>query len=230
MNIARSATVSFLLLFAAFSPTSSTLPLSKPALAAPAGASSLTFRVTARVGATGQYAGPQQTLQARVFLRGKDARIETSAGGTPSVVLITAPYVYRLLPESKAGVRWKVKSTSSGGAQFDPQEMLRDPSKIRAALLRGGAKKTGAGVLDGTPVEIYEARNFQGKGQNAKVWLRRSDSLPLRLESRGGQLQVSASWRDYAHPKNLSASLFAVPKGFRVREVAGRPSFSAFGA
>lgn len=217
MTIARSATFSSLLLFAAFSPS----------WAAP-NVPALTFRVTARVGATGQYAGPEQTLQARVLLRGQAARIETTSGGTPSVVLIAPPYIYRLLPQSKAGVRWKI-NPKTARAQFDPQELLRDPSKIKVALLRGGAKRTGSGVLNGTPVEIYQARNFGGKGQNAKVWLRRSDSLPLRLESRGGQFEVTASWRDYARPQNLSASLFAAPQGFKVREVAGRPSFSAFG-
>lgn len=222
MIIARSATLSSLLLFAAVSPS-----LWTPSQAAPS-VPALTFRVTARVGATGQYAGPQQTLQARVLLRGNAARVETTTAGTPSVVLVTPPYVYRLLPQSKAGVRWKIQPQTAARGEFDPQELLRDPSKIKVALLRGGAKRTGAGVLNGTPVEIYEARNFGQKGQQAKVWLRRSDSLPLRLESKGGGIQVSASWRDYARPKNLSASLFVAPKGFRVREVAGRPSFSAF--
>lgn len=230
MNIARTATLFSLSLYAAFSPLPSQAA-PKAAVKASAKAVStagLTFRVSARVGGTGQFAGPQQLVQARVLLRGQAARIETQSGGTPSVVLFTPPYVYRLLPNSKAGVCWKVdKTTPSNLSSFDPQSLLRDPSKLKVALVRGGAKKTGNSVLAGVPVEIYEARNFGQKGQRAKLWLRRSDSLPVRLEASGGQMQIVASWRDYARPKNLSAALFAVPKNFRVRVVEGRPPFSA---
>lgn len=233
MNIARSATFLTFSLFAAFSPLltltapaqSGARSLSKKTTASTAG---LTFRVTARVGGTGQLAGPQQTLQARVLLRGQSARVETVMAGTPSVVLFTPPYVYRLLPQSKAGVRWKLDpKRPTNLVDFDPQTFLRDPSSIKSAVLRVGAKKTGNSVLNGVPVEIYEARNFGFKGQQIKVWLRRTDSLPARVEQTGGQLQVVASWRDYARPKNLAASLFAVPKGFKVRPVTGRPPFSA---
>ncbi|MBW3636982.1 MAG: hypothetical protein KY445_11070, partial [Armatimonadetes bacterium] len=72
MNIARSATLSSLLLLAAVSPSLWTSSQAAPSVP------TLTFRVTARVGATGQNAGPQQTLQARVLLRGNAARVETT--------------------------------------------------------------------------------------------------------------------------------------------------------
>ena len=230
MKLARSATFFPLLtisLGAAFSPS---LPGTGRAQAAPQApkTAALTFRVTARVGATGQNAGLQQTVQARVLLRGNAARIESSSGGAAAVVLFTPPYVYRLLPASKAGVRWKLNAArDSNLADFDPQSLLRDPSKIRVALLQGGGKKTGNAILNGVATEIYQARDFGRKGQRAKVWLRKSDSLPLRLEASGNQIQIIASWRDYARPQNLAASLFSVPKGFKVRQIAGRPPFSA---
>ncbi len=190
-------------------------------------APTLSFEITTRVGATGAYAGPQQTIQARVLLRGNAARIETTSGGAPSVVLFSPPYIYRLLPQSKAGVRWKIDPKKpSNFADFDAQQLLRDPSKIKGALLRGGAKKIGAGSFAGVPVDIYESKNFEKRGQTAKVWLRRRDSLPLRLEANGGQLKIVASWRNYARPK-LPASLFGAPRGFRVRNMAGNPPFSA---
>ncbi len=243
MNIALSA--SFLCVFAAFPcfsdvlpnvlaapPLPSRLPVAKTRLPVAksglAGGSTLSFNVTVRVGANGQYAGPQQTIQARVLLRGSAARIESSSGGTPSVVLFSSPYIYRLLPESKAGVRWKIDAKKpSNFSDFDPQQLLRDPSKIKSALLLGGAKKTGSGILTSTSVDIYQAQNFGRQGQMAKVWLRRSDSLPLRLEASGGQLKIAASWKNYARP-SLSASLFGAPPGFKVRNLAGSPPFSFF--
>lgn len=234
MNIARYATFLSLSLYAAFSPllsqaapSHSGAGISTPVLTS--NTAGLTFRVTARVGATGQFAGPQQTLQARVLLRGQAARVETVMGGTPSVVLFTPPYVYRLLPASKAGVRWKLEDRKrpTNLGDLDPQAIMRDPSSIKAAVLRVGAKKTGNSILDGVPVEIYEGHNFGRKGQHIKVWLRRNDSLPARVEETGGEVMVVASWHDYARPKNLPAALFTVPKGFHIRQVAGRPPYSA---
>lgn len=232
MNMARSATF-FYATVASFS----LFNLSRASLAAPLGVAAsrpglggsptLSFDITARVGASGPYAGPQQTIQAHVSLRGNAARVESSSGGTPSVVLFSPPYIYRLLPQSKAGVRWKIDSKKpSNYASFDPQQLLRDPSKIKVALLRGGAKKIGAATLGGTLVDIYQGKNFERRGQSAKVWLRRSDSLPLRLEASGGQLKIVASWRNYAR-SNLPASIFGPPVGFRVRNMVGSPPFSA---
>ncbi|HEX8464523.1 MAG TPA: hypothetical protein VF627_07880 [Abditibacterium sp.] len=199
--------------------------LAAPALPAAPGA--LSFRMTARVGAAGLNAGTEQTVQARVLLRGRAARVETNAGGSPTVVLFLPPYVYRLLPASKAGVRWKVDAKRpSTLSNFDAQSLLRDPARLKSALISGGAKKVGVGAIDKMPVDIYESQNFGRAGQRVKIWLRRTDSLPLRLEARGGELHLVASWRDYARPTRLPAALFAPPKGFRVREVAGPPPFS----
>lgn len=225
MNIARSAT--FLSCFAAISPFVVAAPLAAPLRPAPRAVPTLTFDVTARVGASGPSAGLAQTIQAKVLLRGNAARVESSLGGAPSVVLFSPPYIYRLLPQSKAGVRWKIEPRrASNFAELDPQQLLRDPAKLKAALLRGGAKSVGKGTLGGAPVEIFQAKNFGERGQNAKVWLRRSDSLPVRLEASGGQFKIIASWRNYARPR-LSAALFTSPAGYRVRNLAGTPPFSA---
>ncbi|RYG70011.1 hypothetical protein EON80_08705 [bacterium] len=230
--IARNATLSpslwLVSLYAAFSPSSQGVKLAEAAPVTSTGVSALTFNVTARLSAGGPASGPQQTIQARVLLSGKAARIETTTAGTPAVVLFTPPYVYRLLPSAKAGVRWKLKP--QGGSNLDsldPQTFLRDPAKLKAELVKGGAKKTGTGVLSKAPVDIYEAKNFKQQGQRVKVWLRSSDSLPLRLETSGSQYKIVASWRDYARPKNLPAALFKAPTGFRVREAQGEPPFSA---
>lgn len=238
MNIARPAT--FLCRFPAFLPLIAlgVAALGAPNLAValaapvakakvPANAQTLSFDVTARVMGLGQLAGPQQVVQAKVWLRGGAARVESSSGGAPAVVLFTPPYIYRLLPLSKAGVRWKIPPRQpSVYADFDPQQLLRDPAKLKGVLLRGGAKIVGRGALSGTPVEIYEAKNFGKRGQKAKVWLRRSDSLPVRLEASNGQSAIVASWRNYARPK-LAAALFSSPPSYRVRNLATAPPFSA---
>lgn len=230
--IARNATLSpsswLTCLGAAVSLLSPITMSANAAPASPSRVSGLTFNVTARVSAGGAASGPQQTIKARVLLSGKAARVETTVAGTPSVVLFTPPYVYRLLPNAKAGVRWKLKpSSNSNFAELDPQTLLRDPARLKAELLKGGAKKVGTGVLTKTPVDIYEAKNFGNQRQRLKVWLRRTDSLPLRLETSGSEYQIVASWRDYARPNNLPAALFKAPVGFRVRQAQGEPPFSS---
>lgn len=222
MNLSRSAT--FCLCFPALVPLFASAVQAVPQGAA---TSTLSFDVTARVATSSSVAGPQQLVQAKVLLRGNAARVESSSGGAPSVVLYAPPYIYRLLPQSKAGVRWKIEPRKpSNFADFDPQQLLRDPSQIKVALLRGGAKSVGKSVLGGAPVEIYQAKNFGGRGQTAKVWLRRKDSLPLRLEASGGQFSIVASWRNYARPQ-LPAALFGAPQGYKIRNLAGAPPFSS---
>ena len=105
------------------------------AWAAPA--PNLTFDINARVTATG--AGVGQSLQARVLLHGNRTRIESTYAGQKSVTLVAPPYIYRLLPNSKAGVRWKMdgsRQRNFGALGLDPQELIRNPGKIRALLLQ----------------------------------------------------------------------------------------------
>jgi len=184
----------------------------------------LSFTVTARIGAAGKSATPPQVVQARVLLSGKRARIDTSAGRTRAIVLYSPPFVYRLLPDSKAGVKWnlsKVRSGNFGG--FDPQQLLRDPSQIRASLLRGGAKLTGRSQIGGVPVDVYEQVQPNQRISHVKAWLRRADSLPLRFEAQSGGLNVVATWSRYTRLANAPASQFAVPKGFSIREAQNPP-------
>lgn len=221
MTLARPASFS-LLVFAAFSAA-----LSAPAWAqtrAPAARPfALTFDVSARVAATGN-GGPQQTVNARVSISGNKARIETGAGGERSVMIWTPPYLYRLLPSSKAGVRWKLGGASGPKfGPFDPQQLLRDPSRLRAALVQSGAKRVGAAQLGGAAVDIFQLSAPKGRLQKAKAWLRRSDALPVRLEASGGGASIVASWSNYAKPKTLAASLFSPPPGFRIRQSVTSP-------
>lgn len=202
-----------------------------PAKPVAANSSALAFTLTARIGyaAPGETPLPPQTVAADVLLHGNRARVQTNFGGQPSVVLFSPPYVYRLLPKAKAGVRWKMNPRSSRTmGEFSPQDLLRDPSLIRAGLLQNGARKLGAAKLSGVPVEIYEVKNFRGeKGQTARAWLRAADALPLRFEVKGGHLQVTASWQNYRRPKSVPASSFSPPAGFKVRDAKGQPPFAA---
>ena len=198
-----------------------------PVVAAPT--PNLTFNINARVTATGVGAG--QTLQARVLLHGNRTRIETTYGGQKSVTLVAPPYIYRLLPNSKAGVRWKIdgsRAKNFGALGLDPQELIRNPGKIRALLLQNGAKRTGASTLNGTPVDVYVINTPQDKLSSARAYLRQSDSLPLKLEASGKGLKVLALWSNYARPKDLAASLFRAPQGYKIREAKSAPPMAMF--
>ena len=184
----------------------------------------LGFDVTARVATTGKNQMPAQTIQAHVILSGSKARIETRGAGTRSVVLYTPPFVYRLLPDERAGVKWNMKKVRGGDfGGFDPQQLLRNPSQIRAALLQNGGKRVALSVLNGVPVEVFDVVRPGQKFSTARAWLRRSDSLPLRLEASNGGLKVIASWSKYTKLANVSASQFVPPKGFAIRESQNAP-------
>lgn len=186
----------------------------------------LSFRMTARYSykeSAEDRAAAQQTINAQVHLRGNNARIESTVGGRPLVVLYAPPYAYRLLPSSKTGIRYRLGATPrSGGlpANLSPQALLSNPTAIRAALQKQGAKRAGTAQLNGQATDIYTVKNFRGQGQNVKAWLRRSDALPLRMEMTSSRLNAVASWSNYQRGHNLAASLFSVPSGYRVRDAA----------
>ena len=205
-----------------------TLSVAPAAHAAPV--PNLTFNIDARVTAPGAGAGAQ-TLKARVLLHGNRTRVETTYGGQQSVTLLAPPYIYRLLPKSKAGVRWKIdgsRKNAFNGLGLDPQELIRNPGKIRALLLQNGAKRTGAAKLNGVPVDVYVLSKPKEALSNAKAYLRTSDSLPLKLEANGQGLKVVAQWSNYARPKDLSANLFRAPQGYKIREAKSAPPMSMF--
>ena len=198
-----------------------------PAQAAPA--PNLTFNIEARVTATGGGSGLgaiAQTLQARVLLHGNRTRVESSYAGQKSVTLVAPPYIYRLLPKSKAGVRWKLngsRAQSFNGLGLDPQELIRNPGKIRALLLQNGAKRAGSGVLNGNAVDIYTISKPGEQLSSARAYLRKSDALPLKLEAAGKGLKVVALWSNYARPKDLSVALFRAPKDYKIRDAKSAP-------
>ena len=202
-----------------------TLSALAPAQAAPV--PNLTFNINARVSATGDNAGlGGQRLQARVLLHGNRTRIESTYAGQKSITLIAPPYIYRLLPSSKAGVRWKMEGSrakSFGALGLDPQELIRNPGKIRALLVQNGAKRVGSSTLGGGPVDVYAISKPGEQLSSAKAYLRKSDALPVKLEAAGKGLQVSAMWSNYARPKDLPANLFRAPQDYKIRDAKSAP-------
>ena len=197
--------------------------------AAPASQAGMGFNMTMRVTATGQNQLPPQTVQAKVLLSGSRARIETQTASSRSVTLFAPPYIYNLLPSEKAGVRYKIpKSRGDALAGGNLQAMLRDPSKIRGALLQGGAKRTGTTVLSGVPVDIFDIAKPVKGFSKARAWIRRSDSLPARLEATRGGIKIVASWSGYTKLASVNAAQFAPPKGFAIRESQNPPMLSGF--
>lgn len=194
--------------------------------------SSLSFNVSTRFmfkdARNGSSAG-QQAINARVQAQGSKARIETIVSDRPLVVIYTPPFLYRLLPGAKSGVRYQlapgasVGSLSNNGvvAGLDLQKVLRNPGTLRALLLRAGAKKTGVKTMNNVPLDVYSTRNFGGKPQALTAYLRR-DGLPVRLYTSSKRFSLSASWNNYSRSA-LPASLFSVPANYRVRAAQGTP-------
>lgn len=195
-------------------------PTAKPAAKAPA---NLTFALTARIfykdGASSS--APAQTIEALVWLSGRKARLDTMLSGRPLRLLFVPPFAYRLLPEAKIGQKYSASGLPAlgglsgvvpGGDGLSP-----DPQAIRAALIRGGARKTGSTVLAGVPVDVFTSPRFRGRADKVKALLRRSDALPARVEIESKNFTAVASWRNYQRPRTLNPSLFAVPPGFKIR-------------
>lgn len=181
----------------------------------------LTFAVTARVfykdGTSAP--APAQTIDAKVWLSGRKARLDTTLSGRPMRLLFSPPFAYRLLPNAKIGQKYRASSLPSlaaivpGSDGFSP-----NPAAIRAALIRGGARKTGTSSIGGVPVDVYSSNRFRGRADTVKAFLRRSDALPTRVEVSSKNFSAIASWSNYQKPRALSPALFAVPAGFKIRE------------
>jgi hypothetical protein len=184
----------------------------------------LTFDLTARIfykdGASSS--APAQTIDAKVWLSGRKARLDTTLSGRPLRLLFVPPFAYRLLPAAKVGQKVSASGLPAlgglsgvvpGGDGLSP-----DPQAIRAALIRGGARKTGSTVLAGVPVDVFTSARFRGRADTVKAFLRRSDSLPARVEINSRNFSAVASWRNYQKPRALNPSLFAVPPGFKIRQ------------
>jgi len=217
----------------AFFAPSADAPSADAAPATNSASNGLSFDVLARLvalqnGKASQM--PPQTFDARVFVKGRNARIETELGDRPVVFLLSPPHLTKLLPQSKAGVRWTIARTGalpgagSAGLANNLQNLMRDPSSLRAALGKSGAKKTGSGNLNGTPVDIYSSANFMGRGQKMTAWLRRGDALPMRAQLVSKTLSSTLSWRNYKRSA-LPDTLFRAPAGYNVRDSAESPSY-----
>jgi hypothetical protein len=142
----------------------------------------------------------------------------------PIVFLLAAPYAYKLLPQAKAGVRWRVDANAARGFNgLDLQSLLRNPASLRAVLQKAGGRRVGAATLNGTTSDVWTASNLGGQSGTAKVWLRRSDGLPLRLEAASRTLLTTVSWSDYRRNAPLSDTLFRSPAGYSLRDSQGQP-------
>ena len=188
--------------------------------AAPAN-QNLTFAMTARLSykdAEGKT--PAQTINARAMLSGQKARLETNLGGKPMVILYKSPYVYRLLPTSKVGQRYKASALPQlADLMPGANPLTPDPKAVRAALLKGGAVKTMSAKYQGVPVDVYESKRFRNRPDTLKAFLRSSDALPMRVQLDSKNFGAVVSWRDYQRPAKLADSLFQVPADYRVRTV-----------
>ena len=188
--------------------------------AAPAN-QNLTFAMTARLSykdAEGKT--PAQTIKARAMLSGQKARLETTLGGKPMVILYKSPYVYRLLPTSKVGQRYKANALPQlADLMPGANPLTPDPKAVRAALLKGGAVKTMSAKYQGVPVDVYESKRFRNRPDTLKAFLRRSDSLPMRVQLDSKNFGAVVSWSNYQRPAKLADNLFQVPAGYSVRTV-----------
>jgi hypothetical protein len=190
----------------------------------------LTFDVSARIGSTsadGKTSGPQQSFNAKVLISGDRARIETGQGTQKAVLLFTPPYIYRLLPTPKAGIRWKLNTKAGADFRnFDPKELLSNPANIRVSLVKYGAKRIGSSKINGQDVDIYEVNKKGERISAAKAWIGRQNALPYRLEAKGEGVAITASWRNYTRPKTISSTLFTPPANFRIRNLESPPPLS----
>ena len=182
----------------------------------------LSFDLAASATRPGSQSTPR-AADARVHLSGERARIETQLGAQDLLVLLQPPYVYRLLPDSKSGVRYKASTPMPelGFFAANWQELMREPRKIRALLQHNGARKTGNATLNNTKTEVYSASKWNGHARKMKLWIRQSDGLPMRLETDEAGMKITLNWKNYRRGHALAPSLFAVPKDYRIRD--GRP-------
>lgn len=192
-----------------------------PAAAREPGVPSLSFDLTAQIAPVSRPRAPHN-VKARVYLRGQSMRVETRLGSQQTILLLAAPYSYRLLPETKTGVRYKssVLLPEVEDFAFGWREMLSSPQQIRRLLHRNGAKKVGAATVNGTQTEIYTANRWNGRPLKIKLWLRHNDALPVRMESTEDGIKAIIQWKNYRRGA-VASSLMVVPKGYHIRD--GRP-------
>jgi hypothetical protein len=177
----------------------------------------LSFNVAARLSSS---SGDAQNLSSRVMAKGDRVRIETIMGSREVVFLTAPPYLYKFIPAAKAGVRWK--SANLGSGRFNVASLF-DPAAIRKQLQQRGAKAMGTALLNGERTDVFAASNVSGRGTDIKAWLRRTDALPVRVETRSKGLNSVVTWSNYRRNAALAENLFQVPAGYNIRESQGKP-------
>lgn len=182
---------------------------------------SLTFNIEAQISSEGRARAPQK-VNATAYLRGNTVRVDTKLASESTVLLLVPPYGYRLLPETKTGVRYKSDSLFPEIERFafSWRDLLASPQQIRHLVEYKGAKKIGPATLGGTQTDLYTANRWNGRPAKIKFWLRRSDALPVRMESVEDGIKAVVLWKDYRRG-TVAPSLMAVPKNYRIRD--GRP-------
>ena len=128
--------------------------------------------------------GPQQSIRGKVLASGDKARMESSVGGRPVVLIVAPPYFYKILPAAKSGRRYKLSEVAPlhGVSEIVPQNWMRDPESLRGMLKKQGAKPAGSETVDGVVLEVWTGSQFLGQAGALKAWLRRTDALPVRVE------------------------------------------------
>ena len=161
-------------------------------------------------------ARPARSFKTKVLTRDGRVRVESRLGGTPVVGLYAPPYTYRLLPHTKSGTRYKIRSQGDA----DLQALLRNPAALRSLLIKNGAKYIGAARLNNVPVEGFSSGNYRGRGEKIQVWLRKSDSLPLKLEWSDKSTQATISWNNYRKQADNASlrALFIAPSNYKIRD------------
>lgn len=203
--------------------------------AAPRPRGPLTFEVTAHVNyrARGEAPAPDEVIRGRVFLSGGKARVETRIGTRDRVLLLNPPEASLLIPSQSAGVHWKATAPTPGADGTDLTGLMVHPDQISAVLMSLGAHSVASPPVSPADARLAKARvleveNFRRQpGNTLLVWVGR-DGLPLRLELKGGALQLWATWQDFSHPAFLPGALFAAPQSYHMRQVASPPPFSLF--
>lgn len=195
-----------------------------PALAAPK-----TMQLTAQT----TVVNGKETITFESVTRVKDAklRVETKGavkmpdGQAMNSVMIIDPAsqaMYMLNDKTKQAM--KVKLDQAAAQMNLGTGLSADPAKIRAELQKQGGKVIGRETLLGHQTEIWSV-DYQSPAKEtstAKVWLAKDLNMPLKVEvtTKGKGQTMALKVTDVKTNLALADSLFQVPQGYRVMDMA----------